>query len=234
MSQGLVNPQGVYPLIGIICNVLILGIGLFFVKESWFFLYLLSILLIQFIFGYGKTFFRAFPILFLFVLTSGMLTWIFAGEKRVMEVSGRFLLLGIASLTSLGMNPMDLVRNMNQYKLPRALSAGFLISLRFTTVLAGELKLIFKAMKTRNIFPLKQPKVWYRAILFPFIIRLMSISDNLSISLETRAFDIHDSNYTIYKPLHLRLRDIFYFILVFIVIILGVIKKMGGFYGCLI
>lgn len=231
MSKGLINPNGIYPLIGIICNVSILSIGLFFVKETWFFIYLLSILLIQLIFGYGKTLLRALPVFATFILVSAILTWAFSGEKRVMEVSGRFLLFGIASLTSLGMNPIDLVRNMNQCKLPRALSAGFLVSLRFTTFLAGELKLIFKAMKTRNIFPLRQPRVWYRAILFPFIIRLMSISDNLSISLETRAFDIHDQNYSIYKPLYLRGRDMIYLVLVFVVIILGVIKKVGGFYG---
>ena len=43
------------------------------------------------------------------------------------------------------------------------------------------------------------PKIFYRAFLVPFVMRLVNISDTLSLSVETRGFSLEKVPYTVYK-----------------------------------
>ena len=65
--------------------------------------------------------------------------------------------------------------------------------------------------------------VFYRAFLIPFITRIVDISDTLSLSIETRGFDLKSKNYTVYKKEYLTFFDILFFLLVVSLIVVVVI-----------
>ena len=59
-----------------------------------------------------------------------------------------------------------------------------LITLSFVPVLAAEIRQVRSAMKTRGATSLYKPAVLYRAFLIPLIVRLVNISDTLTLSLD--------------------------------------------------
>ena len=63
----------------------------------------------------------------------------------------------------------------------------------------GEIKRIREAVKTRGAGSVYNPKVWYRAFLIPLVMRLVKISDTLSLSVETRGFSLGKEKYSVYK-----------------------------------
>lgn len=83
-----------------------------------------------------------------------------------------------------------------------------LVTLRFIPVLAGEIRQIWEAMKTRGV-----RTAWYRisclyrAFFIPLTMRIVNISDTLSLSLETRGFVLDDKEATVYAPVRFHARD---------------------------
>ena len=63
-------------------------------------------------------------------------------------------------------------------------------------------------MKTRGAGSILSPKIFYRAFLVPFVMRLVNISDTLSLSVETRGFSLEKAQYTVYKKERIYLSDI--------------------------
>jgi energy-coupling factor transporter transmembrane protein EcfT len=55
--------------------------------------------------------------------------------------------------------------------------------------------------------------------------RITEISDTLSLSLETRGFKMTGNDYSIYKPIKLKLLDLFYVLLIGASIVLLIIFK---------
>jgi len=55
--------------------------------------------------------------------------------------------------------------------------------------------------------------------------RITEISDTLSLSLETRGFKMTGNDYSIYKPIKLKILDLFYVLLISISIALLIIFK---------
>lgn len=58
-----------------------------------------------------------------------------------------------------------------------------------------------------NVF---NPKIFYRAFLVPLVMRLVNISDTLSLSVETRGFSLGGEPYTIYKREKIAAKDILF------------------------
>jgi energy-coupling factor transporter transmembrane protein EcfT len=65
-------------------------------------------------------------------------------------------------------------------------------------------------MKTRGAGSLLNPKVLYRAFLVPLVMRLVGISDTLSLSVETRGFTLGKVKYSVYKREVVALSDIIF------------------------
>ncbi len=217
----------IYPLFALITSTLFFIIGLFLVKEKWFPFYLLGIIILLAFFGFHRVILKVLKIVIPISIIITLLALIGTTPTNAIQNGLRTLLLGISSIISLSIEPVDLVRNLNQLKFPRLLSLGILITLRFLGVINEEMKRIRVAMKTRgasdNIF---NPQVFYRAFLIPLFMRIISISDMLSVSLDTRGFKT-EGNHTVYKELRINLKSIVFFVFSIIMIALSVILKIG-------
>ncbi len=96
------------------------------------------------------------------------------------------------------------------YKMPRGVTLGMLIATSFPPVLGAEIKRVREAMKTRGAGSVLNPKIFYRAFLVPFVMRLVNISDTLSLSVETRGFSLEKVPYTVYKKEIVCLSDVLF------------------------
>lgn len=126
----------------------------------------------------------------------------------------------IAFIPGVSMPPSSLVRCLTQLKFPRLMTLGILITLIFIPILNREINQIRNAMKTRGATTLWRPQVFYRAILIPLIVRLVNISDTLTLSVETRGFICDDVKPSVYKPIKIKSRDIVFavlFLLIFVI-----------------
>lgn len=205
--QRLRSEKKIYPLFCILQSLLTFFIGLALVRQTWFWAYLAVLLLIHFFFGYAYTILRVIPVFVLVAASVGLVSLAYAEPLQALQAGYRVLLIGVSAIPSLSMSAMDLVRNFNQIKVPRWLTLGFLIALRFTRIMASEVRRIRNAIRLRGASAAwYRPSVAYRAFILPLVVRIMNISDLLAVSLETRGFRM-DGETTQYKSLRLRGRD---------------------------
>ncbi len=212
----------IYPLFALIVSTLFFIVGLFFVKEVWFPAYLAVIIIFLAIFGYHKVILMVLKIMLPISIVVSLLALLGTNVTNAIQNGLRTLLLGIAAIISLSIEPVDLVRNLNKLKVPRLLTLGILITLRFLGVINEEMRRIRIAMKTRgvsdNIF---NPKVFYRAFLIPLFMRIISISDMLSVSLDTRGFKTSGEG-TVYKEISIDYKSIAFLIFSIIIMIVAI------------
>ena len=203
--------NGLYPIIALLSTVLIFFSGLLLVDSTIVYFYLLLLISIFILFGYGKIIFLVLIMFMPIASLSAGMALSFGSKEQALQTGLRMLILGMSATPTCVMQPIDLVRNMNQVGLPKWLSLGTLISIKFTTLIRQEMKQIQMAMKVRGMSATwYHPQVWYRGLIIPFIIRLMSISDLLTVSLETRAYSIKEKNTTVYKIVSVKAMDIIY------------------------
>lgn len=221
LSEYVREEHRIYPLFSLISATLLFILGLFFVKETWFLYYISAIILLLIAFGFHQSLIRVLLIILPISIIVFLLALIGTSTQHALENTYRAILLGLSSVITLSIEPVDLVRNLNQIKVPRLLSLGLLISLRFIGVIAEEMKRIRVAMKTRGVSSnLLNPKVLYRAFFIPLIMRVISISDILAVSLDTRGFK-SDSEHSNYKDVRVNLRSILFFILSIAIILVA-------------
>jgi energy-coupling factor transporter transmembrane protein EcfT len=90
------------------------------------------------------------------------------------------------------------------------LTLGMLVAIRFVPILLGEMRRIREAMRTRGVRLLLNPSCFYRAFLIPLIMRLVGISELLSLSIETRGFDLADKGAVVFRPVAFGARDVMF------------------------
>ena len=162
------------------------------------------------LFGCRKGCIRVLPI---FVIVSGVFATIayFAHGKNpnaAISMTNRFGSVLLAAALGMSVEPVDMTRNLSTLKAPRSITLGILIATSFPPVLSAEIKRVREAMKTRGAGSILSPKIFYRAFLVPFVMRLVNISDTLSLSVETRGFSLEKAQYTVYKKERIYLSDI--------------------------
>jgi len=123
------------------------------------------------------------------------------------QTAVRAIILGICAVPMAATEPARLTRCMNQLKCPRYITLGMLITLRFIPFTVSEIKRIREAVKVRGLGVKVEGGYLYRTFFLPLIMRIIGISDSLSLSLETRAFDVSDNNATVYGKVSLHVRD---------------------------
>ncbi len=114
-------------------------------------------------------------------------------------MANRFAAVFLAVVPGMATEPVRMTRALSQMRAPRSATLGILIAMSFMPLLKTEIKRVREAMKTRNAGSVLNPPVFYRAFLVPFAMRLVSVSDTLALSVETRGFTIGKEPYTIYK-----------------------------------
>ena len=164
------------------------------------------------LFGCKKGCFRVFPV---YIVVGGLFAVIayFAYGKdgyAAMAMANRFASVFLAAALGMSVEPVDMTRNLSTLKAPRSITLGILIATSFPPVLSAEIKRVREAMKTRGAGSVLNPKIFYRAFLVPFVMRLVNISDTLSLSVETRGFSLEKVPYTVYKKEIVCLSDILF------------------------
>ena len=130
--------------------------------------------------------------------------------NAAMAMANRFASVFLAAALGMSVEPADMTRNLSTLKMPRGVTLGMLIATSFPPVLGAEIKRVREAMKTRGAGSILNPKIFYRAFLVPFVMRLVNISDTLSLSVETRGFSLEKVPYTVYKKEIVCLSDVLF------------------------
>lgn len=130
--------------------------------------------------------------------------------NAAMAMANRFASVFLAAALGMSVEPADMTRNLSTLKMPRGVTLGMLIATSFPPVLGAEIKRVREAMKTRGAGSVLNPKIFYRAFLVPFVMRLVNISDTLSLSVETRGFSLEKVPYTVYKKEIVCLSDVLF------------------------
>ncbi len=222
------NP--IYPLLSLISSMLLLISGLIFVRQFYFPWLLLALCVLYGLFGFLKVLLRSMlffiPVSLLFFLTSFLFQ---RNLTTAIQIGGRIMLVSLTALPVLVIPQIKLTRNLNQLRCPRVVTLGMLIAIRFVPVLAAEIRQVRAAMKTRGArMSFTSFSCLYRAFLIPLLMRLISISDTLSLSLETRGFSLSQKETSIYKPVSFTLRDACYACLTAGLIVTMILAYLSG------
>ena len=206
--DGLQVKNPVYPLLCIAFAAIALLGGLLISKRPAFPCLLAAICLVYTFFGYGRVLLKCLLIFVPLGMLLGLLSFLIAGEQpAALQMAGRVLLMGLCAVPLVSLPPVNLTRSLTQLNCPRLLTLGMLVAVRFVPVLLKETLRILEAMKTRGVRLTLNPACFYRAFLIPFIMRLVGISEILSLSLETRGFDLQEKEATVYRPVRFTVRD---------------------------
>lgn len=199
-----------YPLVGFAASVLLLVFGMLLSKSLWIFVLVGLVLLIYIVFGLFKAVWKMTAATLVMGLVIGALAFVTNQNFAAFwQTVGRMLLLGVCAVPMVSVPPAQLTRCLNQFKCPRMLTLGMLVTIRFIPILIGEIKRIWEAMRVRGVrMAWYRPDCLYRAFFIPLMMRVIGISDTLSLSLETRGFDLSEKNATVYQAVHLSGRDI--------------------------
>jgi energy-coupling factor transporter transmembrane protein EcfT len=184
--------------------------GLLISKRPTFAILLAAICALYLAFGYARPFVRVLAVALPVCAVVSLISLLTRGAPwdltAALQTPGRVFLLALCAVPLISLPPVNLTRCMTQLGCPRILTLGMLVAIRFVPVLAGEMMRIREAMMTRGV-RLADPSYAYRAFLVPLVMRLTGISDILALSLETRGFDIHGREATVFRPVRFTPRD---------------------------
>ena len=203
-----------YPLIAIAASLFVIIFGLVAARNENLCWYLLGVLVWLCIFGCFKGVLKMLPAFVVFGGAFAGIAYASAGGdvEAAISMLNRFgaLFLGVA--LSMSVEAVRMTRALSQVRTPRALTLGMLIAMSFAPMLKGEIGRVREAMKTRGAGSVLDPKIFYRAFLVPFVMRLVNISDTLALSVETRGFTLGGGLYSIYKKEYPALSDVLFVI----------------------
>lgn len=193
--------QKIYPIFVFLASLFLIVFGLCMARSIKCSYFLAGCFLWLMLFGCRKSCLRVLPVL---VLVGGLFATIayFAYGRDVsaaVAMANRFASVFLAAALGMSVEPADMTRNLSTLRVPRGITLGMLIATSFPSVLSAEIKRVREAMKTRGAGSVLNPKIFYRAFLVPFVMRLVNISDTLSLSVETRGFSLEKTPYTVYK-----------------------------------
>lgn len=207
-----------YPLISFAVSLLTLVFGMLFSKDLWSFAFAGVLFLLYSCFGLFKGLWKmTLGMLACGLLIGGLSYLTNQNFDAFWQTVVRFVLIGLCAVPMVTTSPANLTRCLTQLHCPRVITLGMLVTLRFIPILVTEIRRIWEAMRVRGAnVNWYRPSCLYRAFFVPLIMRIIGISDTLSLSLETRAFTLDQSPATIYGRVELHARDIFFLTVVVI------------------
>ena len=209
MLDALQGKRQLYPLAAFAATLGTLITGMLHAKSGWIFAFLGALVLLFCAFGLYRAVLSAVVGVGAFgCLIGGVACLINRDAAVFLPVLARWLLLGVCVVPMLSVPVAALSRALNRLHCPRALTLGMMITVRFLPVFFGEMKQIHDAMRTRGLRAAwADPRVVYRAFLIPLIMRVINIADTLSLSVETRGFDLASKETTVFRPVRFGLLD---------------------------
>ncbi len=200
-----------FPLVNVIAAIAVIVFGLVMAKTLECSYFLLGFMVWICLFGCWKSTLRMLPALILVGGLFALISYLSSGEwMNAVSMANRFgaIFLGMAVASS--HSTTSTVRCLSQIHTPRSITLGTLITTSFMPLLKVEIKRVREAMKTRGAGSVLNPKIFYRAFLVPFVMRLVNISDTLSLSVETRGFSLGKVKYSVYHPEVFGLTDVIF------------------------
>ncbi len=187
--------------------------------------FLAGCLVLLCVFGCWRSALRVIPVMGIVGAIFILIAYYSSGQDTdaALRMGNRFLAIAVGIIPTFGIDSAAFIRSLNQIKCPRAITLGMLIAMSFVPLLKKEVSTVRAAMKTRGAGGLARPKVFYRAFLIPFVMRLGSISDTLALSVETRAYTLSGYPYSVYKKQYLLISDLFAGVLVIVGLVLAVV-----------
>lgn len=202
----------IYPVFVFLASLFLMIFGILTARDIKCSYFLAGCWIWLFVFGCRKGCLRILPP---FIIVGGLFGVIayFAYGKDVnasIAMINRFGAVFLAVALGMSVEPADMTRNLSTLKAPRGITLGMLIATSFPPVLGAETRRVREAMKTRGAGSVLNPKILYRAFLVPFVMRIVNISDTLSLSVETRGFSLEKTPYTVYKKEIITVSDILF------------------------
>ena len=198
-----------YPLLGFVISIVTLVFGLTMARHENIFYFYASVWVLFILFGYFRSCLAVIPIALLMGLSFGGITYAISGNvDNTITALSRTLAIVIAFIPGLAVSSTSFIRNLQQIKVPKIIVLGMMVALNFFPVLGKEIRQIKQAMRTRGVTSVLNPKIFYRALLMPLVVRIVNISDTLALSVETRGFTTDKSVVTVYNPVKINIRDI--------------------------
>ncbi len=212
-----------YPLVSFVSSIVLLVFGMLFSKNILAFAFAGAVFVLFSVFGFFKSTWKMTVAMGLCGLVIGGLSFL---TNRSFDAFWQtvliMILLGLCAVPMVSTSPCDLTRCLAKMKCPRVITLGMLVTLKFIPVLASEIKQIWEAMKVRGAnMNWYRPSCIYRAFIIPLVMRIIGISDTLSLSLETRAFTLDESQSSVYREVNAKPRDFVFFICVVVLCIVG-------------
>lgn len=216
--------EPLYPLLSVLTSLLTFIGALVTAETVYGIVFLVGVYLLLCAFGYLKSCVKILPFFAVYLsLLSAIFYFASSGDaKFTLQMAVRLGGVVIAVIPGLSLPPVSLMRNLTQLNCHRYITLGMLITLSFIPVLTAEINQVRGAMKTRGAANILKPQIFYRAFLIPLTVRLVNISDTLALSVETRAFISEKADYTVYKPVSLKTRDVIFSVIFFALFILGI------------
>ncbi len=204
----------IYPLLGVAISLLTLFFGLFTARIENIYIFYIVLYFLYLCFGYYKACLGVLPVTFLLIaLFAGSTYFITYDINNVIVSINRSLAVSFALIPGLALSSTYFIRSLQQAKMPKIITLGMMIAVNFFPLFLKEMKQIRNAMKTRGVTSLLHPAAFYRAFLVPLVVRIVNISDTLSVSVETRGFTSEKCLTTIYEPMKFVWTDILFFVL---------------------
>ncbi len=212
-----------YPLVSFVSSIVLLVFGMLFSKNILAFAFAGAVFVLFSVFGFFKSTWKMTVAMGVCGLVIGGLSFLTNRSfDAFWQTVLRMILLGLCAVPMVSTSPCDLTRCLAKLKCPRVITLGMLVTLKFIPVLASEIKQIWEAMKVRGAnMNWYRPSCIYRAFIIPLVMRIIGISDTLSLSLETRAFTLDESQSSVYREVKTKPRDFVFFICVAVLCIVG-------------
>jgi energy-coupling factor transport system permease protein len=197
------------PLVALVAAIGIIVFGLVMARTVECSYFLLAVYVWLFAFGCYRACVKTLPAFIVVGGAFGVIAYFAYGSdiSAAIAMVNRFAAIFLAGIIGCSVEAVSITRSLSQLHTPRSITLGMLIATSFVPVLKLEIKRVREAMKTRGAGSVFNPKVFYRAFLVPLVMRLVGISDTLSLSVETRGFTLDKANYTVYKREMVALSD---------------------------
>jgi energy-coupling factor transport system permease protein len=198
------------PLVALVAAIGLIVFGLIMARSIICSYFLIAVYVWLFLFGCYRACIKTLPAFIIVGGIFGVIAYFAYGSDMSAAIAmvNRFAAIFLAGIIGCSVEAVSITRSLSQLHTPRCITLGMLIATSFVPVLKLEIKRVREAMKTRGAGSVLNPKVFYRAFLVPLVMRLVGISDTLSLSVETRGFTLGKANYTVYKREIVALSDI--------------------------
>lgn len=179
-----------HPLVKLISTVLIFIFALSTTSPAALLLYLLLLGLFLLVNGLGGRLAGLFPVVSAAALAVFVVAVLFAASwQSALAAALRLYYLFFSFTLFVGTtSPNEFLRALHRARLPWPLRIGLLITMRFVPVLREDMAKILQSFSMRVNYGQRNLVLTYRGIIVPFLFRMMSLSDQVTMNLQLRGF----------------------------------------------